>query len=136
MKNPKSTKEQRRQLRKDQTNAEQILWKELRNRRLNGIKFRRQYGIECYILDFFSPEFNLAIEVDGGIHQRPDVKVKDKNKEAFLHENGINLLRFSNAKIENELRSVLTSITSKCVEKPHLSSPSKGEGLVNTIKDQ
>jgi very-short-patch-repair endonuclease len=57
-----------RNLRKTQTDAEQILWLKLRSRRLSGFKFRRQHPIDNYILDFYCNEAQLAIEIDGGQH--------------------------------------------------------------------
>ena len=115
MKNPKSSKEQRRQLRKEQTNAEERLWNSIRGRRLDGIKFRRQYGIENYILDFYTAEFKVAIEVDGGIHLKPEVLIKDRNRDQFLSECGIKVLRVTNQDIENDLSKVLMNIQKWCV---------------------
>ncbi len=83
MKNTKSALNQRRELRRKMTITEKIVWERLRTRNLNGIKFKRQFGIGPYILDFFAPSINLAIEIDGGIHERPDVREKDQNKYAF-----------------------------------------------------
>ena len=61
-----------RKLRKEQTNAEQLLWHVLRNRQFGGLKFRRQYPVAPYVLDFYCHEARLAIEVDGGQHNEPD----------------------------------------------------------------
>ncbi len=57
-----------RRLRKEQTDAERKLWSILRNRQLSGVKFRRQFPIGRYMLDFYSPEHKLGIEADGGQH--------------------------------------------------------------------
>ena len=56
------------ELTRNQTNAERKLWLLLRDRQLNGVKFRRQYSIGQYILDFYSPEYKIGIEADGGQH--------------------------------------------------------------------
>ena len=69
MKNPEPTLNQRRELRRKMTITEKIVWERLRNRNVNGIKFKRQFGIGPYILDFFAPSINLAAEIDGGIHE-------------------------------------------------------------------
>lgn len=58
-----------RELRKQTTPAEKILWEQLRNRRLNGIKFRRQHPLGKYIVDFYSPAHRLVIEIDGEFHR-------------------------------------------------------------------
>ncbi|MFY0684691.1 MAG: DUF559 domain-containing protein [Balneola sp.] len=109
IKNPRLTLEQRRELRRNQTKAEEILWKEIRARKL-GIKFRRQYGIGPYILDFYAPSIKLAIEVDGGIHLKKEVEIKDRNRDAFLNKNEIHVLRVKNEEIEKELEKVLSKI--------------------------
>jgi len=57
-------------LRKDQTSAEEKVWELLRDRRLFGLKFRRQHVVEGFMVDFYYPEYKLAIEIDGGIHDR------------------------------------------------------------------
>ncbi len=78
-----------RRLRKSQTDAEKKLWTVLRNRQLNSIKFRRQYSIGNYILDFYSPEYKLAVEADGGQHYSEGGLQKDKNREKVLKELGV-----------------------------------------------
>jgi len=109
IKNPRLTLDQRRELRRNQTKAEEILWKEVRARKL-GVKFRRQYGIGPYILDFYAPSIKLAIEVDGRIHLKKEVQIKDRNRDAFLNRNEIRVLRIENEEIENELDKVLSKI--------------------------
>lgn len=59
-----------RQLRGDQTSAEEKVWALLRDRQLFGLKFRRQHVIEGFVVDFYCPERKLAIEIDGGVHNR------------------------------------------------------------------
>ena len=75
-----------------------------------GMRFKRPYGIGPYILDFFIPQANLCIEIDGGIHDVEEVKIKDTNKDAFLKRNGIHVLRFKNCEIENEIEKVIEMI--------------------------
>jgi very-short-patch-repair endonuclease len=65
----RSIQEQARQLRKEMTPAEQILWDRLRGRRFQGLKFRRQHPLGRFIVDFYCAEHRLVIELDGGIHR-------------------------------------------------------------------
>src|SRR3989344_4397076 len=78
--NKSSTKERRRELRKNQTKVEKELWLKIRNRQL-GVKFRRQYNIDYYIVDFYCHELRLIIELDGYIHGEKANKEKDKKRE-------------------------------------------------------
>lgn len=78
--------------RKNQTDAEKFLWYHLRNNQLAGLKFRRQYPIGTYILDFYCPEKNLAVELDGSQHtENTDY---DQRRADFLKKNYIEILRF------------------------------------------
>lgn len=82
-KNPKKTKQLRRDLRQNMTEAEKILWQRVRNKQLCGVKIRRQYGFGPYVIDFHAPKVNLAIEVDGKIHLTKEQKERDLNKDVF-----------------------------------------------------
>ncbi len=99
-----------RQLRKKQTDAERKLWYALRNRRLAGIKFRRQFPIGKYILDFYSTQYKLAIEADGGQHYKDQGKITDNIRTDCLAKQGIELLRFSNLDILNNIEGVCYKI--------------------------
>lgn len=104
----------RRLLRKNQTHAEELLWKGLRNSQL-GAKFKRQYSIGEYILDFFCQRHNLSIEVDGSPHNIYSRKVIDIHKDIFLKKLGIKTLRFWNDEILNDMETVLSCIKSNLV---------------------
>ncbi len=95
-----------RHLRKNQTNAERKLWSLLRNRQLAKVKFRRQFPVDRYILDFYSPEYKLGIEADGGQHYSDKGKVKDKLRTGKLARHGIQILRFSDLDILNNIEGV------------------------------
>ena len=95
-KNPRNTKTLRQQYRREMTSAEELLWDRVRGKKLQGLRFKRQYGLGPYILDFYVPQVKLCIEVDGGIHNLKEVKEKDKNRDAFMKENGIKVVRFRN----------------------------------------
>jgi len=92
------------------TKAEKTLWNELKNRKLMGLKFRRQHPIHIYIADFFCHEKKLIIEVDGGIHEETERKENDLNRSAELDRLGISVIRFSNDQVLNHLDRVLVEI--------------------------
>jgi very-short-patch-repair endonuclease len=99
-----------RQLRRDQTKAEKLLWCCLRNRQLFGLKFRRQYPCGSYILDFYCHEHKLCIELDGGQHYESTGIQHDEQRQAFLISYGIYTLRFSNSDVLQHLEAVLLQI--------------------------
>jgi len=99
-----------RELRKTMTTTEKIIWPELRNRSLAGIKFRRQHPVSRYIVDFFCLEKELVIEIDGGIHQVEEVKEKDDNRTAELERLGLTVLRFTNEEVINDIEGVMKRI--------------------------
>ena len=89
-------KEARRELRTFGTMYEASFWKLLSNRQVEGVRFRRQFSVGPYILDFYAPELKLAIELDGYYHQTEDGLRHDYYRDAFLKSSGITLLRFEN----------------------------------------
>jgi very-short-patch-repair endonuclease len=97
-----------REMRGRQTDAEGLLWHVLRGRNLLGFKFRRQHPIENYILDFYCPELELAIELDGGQHA-DDVDY-DTRRTVFLQTKGIKVLRFWNNDVLARTVEVLEEI--------------------------
>ena len=90
------TKVYAKALRHNQTSAEALMWKIIRNRNLEELKFRRQHPIAFFIADFYCHELKLVIELDGDIHELDSVKKNDIYKEKTLASLGINVLRFSN----------------------------------------
>lgn len=82
--NIKTQKPFRQELRNHPTRSEELLWSQLKGKQLSGFKFRRQHGVGPYILDFFCPEANLAIEIDGASHDPVDAKIKDQRRQAFI----------------------------------------------------
>ena len=95
-----------RNLRKNQTDAEYKLWAVLRNRQLLGVKFRRQFPISRYILDFYTPAYKLGIEADGGQHYEDEGWRRDALKAAELSRVGVKLLRFSDREILENIEGV------------------------------
>ena len=99
-----------RRLRKNQTDAEKLLWKILRNRQLLGLKFRRQHPVGPYILDFYCHDCKLCIELDGGQHYTSEGQQEDKDRTMFLATRGIHTLRFSNLDVLQNIEGVLLKI--------------------------
>jgi very-short-patch-repair endonuclease len=99
-----------RQLRREQTDAEKLLWYSLRHRQLCGLKFRRQYPVGPYVLDFYCYEYKLCIELDGGQHYDSAGIQHDSQRQAFLASHGIHTLRFSNTDVLQNLEGVLLQI--------------------------
>ena len=102
--------ENARSLRKNQTEAEALLWSKLRSRQLSGCKFRRQHPIGHYILDFYCAEAHLAIEIDGGQHAENDFCKKDALRTAYLEGKGIRVIRFWNDNVLEHLEEVVSEI--------------------------
>jgi very-short-patch-repair endonuclease len=105
-----TTKALAAELRKNMTYAEKVLWQQLRNRKLDNLKFRRQHPVAIFILDFYCHEKKLAIEVDGGIHNNEEQKEWDENRTYELNEFGIVILRFSNEEVIDKTEMVVDSI--------------------------
>lgn len=99
-----------KQMRKDPTNAEEILWHRLRNKQAGCLKFRRQHPIGKFIADFYCHERQLAIELDGGIHNEKDHEDFDKERTKMLNEFGIRVLRFKNEDVINNVEEVVSTI--------------------------
>jgi len=95
-----------RKLRRNQTDAERVLWFRLRDRRLNGLKFQRQVPIDKYIVDFCCADARLIVELDGGQHAMRD----ETNRPAVLEGMGYLLLRFWNNDVLQNTDGVLEEI--------------------------
>ena len=103
-----------RKLRKNQTDAEQILWLNLKNRRLLNYKFRRQFVIEPYIADFVCLELKLIIELDGSQHI--EQAEPDAERTLFLKQQGFKLIRIWNNDLFNQIEAVLEFIRQAVME--------------------
>jgi len=91
-----------RNLRKQDTWAEALLWKWLRDRRFSAYKFRRQHTFGPHILDFFCAEAFLNIELDGSQHGFPNQKAMDQERDAWLAKAGVKVLRFWNSRLRRD----------------------------------
>ena len=105
-----STYENARGLRKVQTKAEIKLWQILRNGKVCDLKFRRQHAFDNYILDFYCHKIQLAIEVDGEVHNDAEVAAYDMLRTKNLNESGITVLRFTNDEVEKNIKAVIQKI--------------------------
>lgn len=99
-----------RDLRKNETSAEDLLWRNLRNRKLNGLKFRRQHPLDKFIADFYCHEKKLVVEVDGAVHDSKEAKEYDSSRTYELNETGIMVLRFKNDEVLGNMSEVLKKI--------------------------
>jgi len=97
--NDPARKTERRRLRKNATDAEVKLWSILRDRRMAGFKFFRQYGVGPYVLDFYCPERRLAVEVDGGQHAEAHGLQHDAGRDGYLSKQGIRVIRLWNNEV-------------------------------------
>lgn len=107
---PPQSKEHRKELRKTLTPAEAFLWKHLKGQKFNGRKFRRQHGIENYIVDFYCAEENLIIELDGEAHMNATSEEKDHKRKERLTAMGFKVIRFENKMVFENLPSILMEI--------------------------
>lgn len=99
-----------RELRKKQTVTELLLREIIRNKNVNNLKFRRQHPLGNYIADFYCPEKNLVIELDGSIHNKPEQKKRDQERDAIMKQHNINVIRFTNEDIFDKIEEVLQTI--------------------------
>ena len=97
--NKPSEKEKRKKLRQYQTIAEELVWRFLRNRQLLGYKFKRQYSIDHFVIDFYCPELKLAVEIDGASHSVPGKKQYDIKRERYLEKFNINFIRIKDEEL-------------------------------------
>ena len=128
---PSEILERARRLRSNLTDAEQLLWGVLRDRRFAGMKFRRQHPVGRYILDFYCHQKRLAVELDGGQHNYQDARSYDDRRSRFLREQGIRVVRYWNHDVLTETDSMLESLWQEVLpESPSPQTPlPAGEGL-------
>ena len=125
-------KELARQLRKNMTLAEVLLWNKLKQRQLRGCDFDRQRPIDAFIVDFYCKELSLAIEVDGFTHELKESS--DLERQERLEALGVRVLRFWDSEVKNDLGGVLNRIEQVIDEQrtpsepnpPRLRHPSSG----------
>jgi len=113
LRNDPALKQRRRELRRNQSDAERALWAKVRNKQFFGMKFFRQYSIGPYILDFYCPTVKLAVELDGGQHNQSDKRERDAARSEYLKAQGIDVMRFWNNEVLLDIESVLSKVALK-----------------------
>jgi very-short-patch-repair endonuclease len=101
-------------LRNHMTEAEKLLWKELKENKSTGFKFRRQHPINQFIVDFYCHKKKIIIELYGEIHENQDQKERDEGRQFMLEEFGLKVIRFRNEEVMNQRDWVLDKITKHC----------------------
>jgi very-short-patch-repair endonuclease len=124
--NRRDEKALRRRLRNDMPPAELRLWSRLRGKQLLGRKFRRQFSVGPYCLDFFCPELKLAIELDGDSHFTNAANQRDGARQEWVESFGIRFVRFTNTDIYENLDGVLEVIAAAIADTPPQSPLGKG----------
>jgi very-short-patch-repair endonuclease len=125
---PSKLRSNARVLRRNSTDAERLLWSELRNHRLNGAGFRRQVPIEKYVADFVCHAARLVVELDGGQHFSDQAEQLDAQRSAVIEAKGFHILRFSNHDVMTNRSGVLETIAAAFAERaPTLTLPRKRE---------
>ena len=122
---PQALLERARELRKQQTPTEEILWECLRDRRFLNVKFRRQHNIGQFIADFYCHAAKLVIELDGEIHGSQ--QVEDANRDEWMESHGLRVLRFGNNEVLDDLERVF-GVIAEMIEPSPLAPLPQGEG--------
>ena len=103
-------KQYSRELRKNMTDAEKLLWSKLRSKQLNGHQFFRQRIIGNYIVDFFCLKAKLVIEVDGGQHYSAKARVADSERDRYMKTRDLRVLRFTDTEVLKNIEGVVERI--------------------------
>ena len=105
------------------------MWHYLRDRRLEGFKFRRQHPLQNYIADFYCHERKLVVELDGNVHNARDQKEYDGGRTYELNKVGIKVIRFSNEEVIMKIEMVLSEILNHLIPNP--SPQGEGDNIAN-----
>ncbi len=116
-----------KELRNNMTPAENALWNRLSKNQLKGFRFRRQHPLYLFIADFYCHKATLVVEIDGGIHSLPENKEYDINRDFVMQKFGIQVLRFTNEEVLNNVDKVLNKIESVLIKTPSPTLPEGGE---------
>ena len=103
-------------LRKKPTKAEKLLWERLKNRQVEGARFRRQHPIKDFVVDNFVNELKLSIEIDGKYHNEAGQKFSDNNRTEVLFSYGVTIIRFTNEEVFYTIDTVIEKIRQKIIE--------------------
>lgn len=122
-----------RRLRKNQTEAEKLLWSKIRKRQLMGLKFQRQFELGTYIVDFVCRDLKVIVELDGGQHNEQETRLYDQQRTLYLESLGFKILRFWNNDVMENIDGVLESIVSYVNSHPSLLSEREGVKKETTL---
>ena len=114
-------KNKRRELRQRQTHTDEIVWPRIRNRKMLGLKFKRQYSIDKFVLDFYCSELKIAIEIDGSIHELEEINLYDIQRQKYIEGYGIIFIRITNKEISDNSELAFKNLENKI---KNLKSPS------------
>ncbi len=112
--NDPKRKHLRHSLRRNATRTEYYFWSFLCRSQVEGLKFRRQYGVGPFVIDFYCPELRLAVEVDGETHESPEARKYDTQRTKFLQTKNIEAVRFQNGDVLENIDWVLNDLR-KCI---------------------
>jgi len=112
-----------RQLRKNLTDSETILWSRLRKKQLLGLQFYRQKPIGEYVVDFYAPGAKLVVEVDGSQHMEEEHALKDRDRDTYLASLGLKVLRFNSREALREIDAVVGEIYRVTAERLNVEIP-------------
>jgi very-short-patch-repair endonuclease len=115
--NQESEKDKRQRLGNTMPDAEVILWSRLKGRQLLGCKFRRQHSVGAFVMDFYSPEIRLAIELDGDSHYREGAREYDEQRTNFIERFGIRIVRILNTDVYENLDGILEMIGNEVLKR-------------------
>jgi very-short-patch-repair endonuclease len=113
--NKAEVKIRRQNLRNDMSGAEILMWARLRRKQMN-VRFRRQYSVGPYIVDFYCPEFKLALEIDGDTHLGHEAENYDVQRQTYIEALGIQFLRFTNDEVVNKIEEVIKTLSKRITE--------------------
>jgi very-short-patch-repair endonuclease len=109
--NKTSEKDKRQLLRNNMPLAEQLVWAKLKGKQVENCKFRRQYSVGAFVVDFYTVEIKLAIEIDGDSHFTDGAEVADRERQSLIESSGVRFLRFTNRQVYEELDAVIEAIS-------------------------
>ena len=121
--------EKAKALRNNMTSSELKLWEHLKGKKMVGLRFRPQHPIDIFIADFYCHPIKLVIEIDGGIHQTIEQKEYDIERTAELNNWGIEVVRYTNNCVENNIEQVIKEIEQICIKRQSEISQSPLQGI-------
>jgi len=119
----KTLKTNARSLRANMTDAERIIWQRVRRKQILGVQFYRQKPIGRYIVDFYASKAKLVVEIDGAQHVEPVNMEKDQQRDLFMQQQGLEVLRFDNGAVLTQLNDVLEEIYRVVEQRINLPQP-------------